>query len=134
MAKKSWAVKFNSRATCEVKQLDKTFWGMPVGSKMLIPTPKLIEDYINSSEPGSTIDVKTMRNDLAIEYQADFTCPLTTGIFLRIVAEANFEKLSQDSAAPICPFWRMVDPQSDLAKKLSFGTDFIVQMRAKEKV
>ena len=35
-----------------------------------------------------------MRNDLAIEYQADETCTVTTGIFLRIVSEASFEELN----------------------------------------
>ena len=28
-----------------------------------------------------------MRNDLAIEFNADFTCPMTTGIFLMTVIE-----------------------------------------------
>ena len=46
-----------------------------------------------------------MRNDLAIEYGADFTCPMTTGIFLRIVAEYNYENLSK-KGTEISPFWR----------------------------
>ncbi|MEY2950627.1 MAG: hypothetical protein RLZZ248_1828 [Bacteroidota bacterium] len=64
------------------------------GSKMLIPTPLMIQEYINHSQLGSIIDIRTMRNDLAIENGADFTCPMTTGIFLRIVAEYNFEKVN----------------------------------------
>lgn len=50
----------------------------------------------------------------------------TTGIFLRIVAEANFEK-GQNGASleSIAPFWRVIDPKSALAEKLSFGKEFL---------
>ena len=35
-----------------------------------------------------------MRDDLAClkQYQADKTCPVTTGIFLRIISEASYEE------------------------------------------
>jgi hypothetical protein len=134
MPKKSWNDKFNSKTEPEVKITEKAFWGMPAGSRMLIPTPKLIQDYIFESDPGMLLDLKTMRDDLAAEHHADFTCPLTTGIFLRIVAEANFEKKQGSETGSICPFWRIIDPKSDLAKKLSFGTEFIREMRAAEQL
>ena len=71
-----------------------------------------------------------MRNDLAIEAGADFTCPMTSGIFLRIVCEYHYQKWQLNAeATDICPFWRMVDPKSDLAKKLSFGSEFITEIR-----
>ena len=74
-----------------------------------------------------------MRNDLAIEAGADFTCPMTSGIFLRIVCEYHYEKWQLSAkATDLCPFWRMVDPKSELAKKLSFGPNFIEEMRLKE--
>ena len=134
MASISWIEKFKRKQDHQVKQLQKTFWGMPVGSRMLIPTPQIIQDYINQSEPGDQLDIKVMRTDLALMYHADFTCPMTTGIFLRIVAEANYEKLLSGSAVKLlCPFWRIIDPDSALAKKLTCGTDFIIQNIALEK-
>tara|TARA_B100001093_G_C26856375_1_gene1027606 strand:- start:3869 stop:4111 length:243 start_codon:yes stop_codon:yes gene_type:complete len=60
---------------------------MDKGSRMLIPTSKLIQDYIYHCEKGSFWEVQTMRNDLAIKSGADFTCPMTSGIFLRTVCE-----------------------------------------------
>ena len=63
---------------------------------MLIPTTLIIQEYVNHIESGNVSDIKKMRNDLAIEYGADFTCPLTTGIYLRIVAEYNYENLSNE--------------------------------------
>lgn len=86
---------------------------------MLIPSPKVIQEYINNSEFGDKLDVRTMRNDLAIEFNADFTCPMTTGIFLKIVAEYNYEKLSK-KGTEISPFWRIIDPNSRLSDILSF--------------
>ena len=55
----------------------------------------MIQEYISNSEFGDKLDVKTMRNDLAIEFNANFTCQITTGIFLKIVAEYNYEKFKK---------------------------------------
>jgi hypothetical protein len=64
-----------------------------------------------------------MRNYPALEHDADYTCPVTAGIFLRIVAEANFEKLQQGkSLEDITPFWRVVEPNSTLSKKTIIRT------------
>ena len=75
--------------------------------------------------------VETMRNDLAIEYGADFTCPMTTGIFLRIVAEYNYENLSK-KGTEISPFWRIIDPNSRLSDRLSFDKKIIINKRNEE--
>lgn len=46
-----------------------------------------------------------MRKDLASKNRTDYTCPVTTGLFLRIVAEANFEKYQKaNSLKDITPF------------------------------
>ena len=76
-----------------------------------------------------------MRKDLAIENRAEYTCPVTTGIFLRVVAEANFEKYTQsNSLKGITPFWRVIEPNSTLSKKLTFGQDFIINQRQAENI
>lgn len=92
---KSWKEKNFSKENFEIKTIQKNFWGHVAGSKMLIPTPLMIQEYINQIESGKVSEIETMRNDLAIENGADFTCPMTTGIFLKIVAEYNYEKLNQ---------------------------------------
>ena len=98
---------------------------------MLIPTPLIIQEYINHIESGKISEVETMRNDLAIEYGADFTCPMTTGIFLRIVAEYNYENLSKEGTE-ISPFWRIIDPNSRLSGRLSFDKKIIINKRNEE--
>jgi len=125
---RSWLEKFESKSTHDIKMIEKDFWGQKAGDRMLIPSPKLIEDYVNQSKKGTFIDPFQMRKDLAVELGADFTCPMTTGIFTRIMAEKNLE-LHGDDYQAMTPFWRLVEPKSDLAKKLSCGREVIQRLR-----
>ena len=88
---KTWQEKFNSAKQPIVKTIEKRFADLTEGTKMFIASPKLIDVYINEIPEGVSVDLKTMRLDLAIEHQADNSCPVTTGIFLRIVSEVAFE-------------------------------------------
>lgn len=131
--KKNWQEKLNVNKEPQVKRIDFDFADIPANSKMLIATPKIVEDYIRKIPNGKSVSMKTMREDLALEHSADHTCPLTAGIFLRIVAEANYEKYKQTkSLKNIAPFWRAVEPGSPLAQKLSFGVKFISERRKAE--
>lgn len=133
--KKTWLEKLQSAKVPVVKHIDFDFADIPAGSKMFIATPEIIDNYIKQIPEGKGVGIKTIRNDLAIENQADYTCPVTTGIFLRIVAEANYEKYQQSkNLEGITPFWRVIEPKSPLSKKLSFGEDFIISQRQKEKL
>ena len=128
--KKSWAEKMLTKKESKIKRIDFDFADIPAGSIMFIATPKIIEDYTKQIPKGKNITLKTMRKDLAIANNSDYTCPVTTGIFLRLVAEANYEKYLQNkSLKGIAPFWRVIEPDSPLGKKLSFGKDFIIQQR-----
>lgn len=131
--KKTWLDKLNAKKEPQVKRIYIDFADIPAGSNMLIATPQLIEQYIQQIEFGKHIDSKTLRKDLALAHNADNTCPVTTGIFMRIVAEANYEKYQQGAPIEaITPFWRVIEPNSTLAKKLSFGQAFLVQQIEKE--
>ena len=131
--KKTWLDKLNETKEPKIKRIDIDFADIPAGSNMLIATPKIIDNYIQEIGVGKRIDTKTLRKDLALAHNADYTCPVTTGIFLRIVAEANYEKLQQGkNVEEITPFWRAIEPNSVLAKKLTFGQDFLLQQIEKE--
>jgi ABC-type uncharacterized transport system ATPase subunit len=131
--KKTWLDKLNEKKEPKIKRIDIDFADIPAGSNMFIATPKLIDAYIQQIGIGKRIDIKTLRKDLAIEHNADYTCPVTTGIFLRIVAEANYEKLQNGKRVEeITPFWRVIEPKSVLAKKLTFGQEFLLQQIEKE--
>jgi hypothetical protein len=131
--KKSWLDKLNENKEPKIKRIDIDFADIPSGSNMLIATPKIIDKYIQEIGVGKRINIKTLRKDLAIAHNVDYTCPVTTGIFLRIVAEANYEKLQQGiRIEDITPFWRAIEPNSALAKKLTFGQDFLLEQIEKE--
>ena len=130
---KSWKEKLNIDRSFVVKRLDKNFSDMKVGENMLIATPKIIDEYIKQIPKGVDINIKTLRNDLAITYNADTTCPVTTGIFLRIVSEAAYEDLL-NGEKNITPFWRVVDHESKTASKLACGINFIKKRRSEENI
>ena len=130
---KSWKEKLNIDRSFVVKRLDKNFSDMKVGENMLIATPKIIDEYIKQIPKGMNINIKTLRNDLALTYNADTTCPVTTGISLRIVSEAAYEDLL-NGEKNITPFWRVVDHESKTAGKLACGINFIKKRRSEENI
>ena len=133
MAKKTWIEKRDCDKSYKIKTIDKKFADIPEGSKMFIATPRIIDDYIKNIPFGKSTELSTMRNDLATEYQVDKTCPITTGIFLRIVSEASYEELkSGQGIEEVTPFWRIVNPKSKLANKLKCGDEFINKQRENE--
>jgi hypothetical protein len=131
--KQTWKQKLEKESSPKVKHIEKRFVDIPENSDMLVATPKIFEDYLKKIKPGTEIPIKKVRQDLAKKFKADHTCPVTTGLFLRIVAEANYEKLQMGvNINEIAPFWRVIDLKSSIAKKLSFPLDFIREMREKE--
>ena len=131
--RKSWQEKLHVDKKAEVKKNDVDFADIPAGSKMLIATPLIVEEYVRQIPKGHFTDVKQIRKDLAAEYKADYTCPVTTGIFLRIVAEAAYEEYEKGKPiSKITPFWRALSAKTPSAKKLSFGIKFLLDQQKKE--
>jgi hypothetical protein len=71
---------------------------------MLIASPLEIGKVIRNVPAGNVMTLPDLRHHLALRFQADYTCPLTTGIFLRILADAAEEEAGTDN----CPYWRVV--------------------------
>jgi hypothetical protein len=131
--RKTWIEKRDLAKEPEVKKSPSDFADIKAGEKMLIPSPLVVDTYIRQIPRGKQGNLSQMRKDLAAEYHAHKTCPITSGIFIRIVSEAAYEEFEQGKAInKITPFWRMVDEKSPAAKKLSFGIDFLSAQRKKE--
>ena len=71
-----------------------------------------------------------MRRKLAENANADNTCPLTSGIFFRIAIEAAIER--SNGAKPDSPFWRVIDRNSSLIKKLPISEKYLTELRTSE--
>jgi hypothetical protein len=132
--KPTWTQKLQCSKPAVIKTLDKAFADMPEGSRMMIASPEIIDRYVRNLTPGQFITPKELRADLADSHKAEHTCPVTTGIFLRVVAEAAWEQhLAGVPMKDITPFWRVIEPESPLAGKLACGLEFIRTQRSSEK-
>ena len=87
---------------------------------MLIPTPKLVDDLLRQVPKGRLVTVGEIRKRLARDFAADVTCPLTTGIFVRIVAEAAEEDRA-GGRQQITPYWRVIKDDGSLNPKFPGG-------------
>jgi hypothetical protein len=128
---KSWRQKFDERTTSNVKQTDRPIPGVPLNGTILISNPTEISGELAKIGAGRTLSIQEFRERLAEKHQADITCPLSTGIFMRIAAEVALENMAAGKDE-VAPFWRVVEPKSPLAKKLSCGPEWIAQQRAAE--
>jgi len=68
------------------------------------------------------VTVGQIRRHLAGPFKADSTCPLTTGIFLRIISEAA-EEDRQAGKKAITPYWRVIKDDGSLNPKFPGGVD-----------
>ncbi|RYZ30405.1 MAG: hypothetical protein EOO10_02880, partial [Chitinophagaceae bacterium] len=74
--RKTWQEKMNDGREPQIEKADKAFAGIQTGQLMLIPTPMLVDKYIRQIPKGKKVDTVTLRKDLAIEHNAEVTCPL----------------------------------------------------------
>ena len=90
------------------------------GRRVLVATPLLVSGVIQKVEPGKLITLGQIREHLAEDFQADATCPLTTGIFMRIVSEVAEEDL-RIGKQKVTPYWRVVRSDGSLNEKFPGG-------------
>jgi len=123
-----------NRAKSSKRVVLKTdFAGLNAGSSMFVATPKIVDDYVNQLPVGQFISMPELRADLAIEHDCDATCPLTTAIFLRLVAEAALEQLESGSEIEnVTPFWRVVAPGDQVSSRLPVNRQWLERRRNDE--
>lgn len=131
--KKTWVEKRDCDKEPIVKINPKSWSDMPKGIKMFIPTPKIVDQYVFNIPKGKFNDVKSLRKEMAKDFNAEMSCPMVTGIALRIVSEASYEEYNL-GLENTTPFWRVVSPSSALAKKLYCGIDFIIDNQQRENI
>jgi hypothetical protein len=90
--------------------------------RMLIPKPLDVDALVRRVQRGKLATVDQIRERLASDFGADLTCPLTTGIFLRIAAEAAEEDL-RSGETDITPYWRVIKGDGSLNEKLPGGVE-----------
>jgi len=123
---KTWNEKLTGSKPPHTAVLEKPFAGLKPGETLFIPSPLLVRDYMQAIPYGERRSVVQMRAEMAARHGAKATCPLTASLFARIVAEAAWEDLQAGkSISEITPFWRLIDTDSAVGRKLSCGQAFI---------
>lgn len=88
--------------------------------KMLIPKPLDVDVLIQRVKRGKLVTQEQIRKRLAKDFNVDVTCPITTGIFVRIAAEAAEEDLNKGKKR-ITPYWRVIKTDGSLNEKFPGG-------------
>ena len=83
---------------------------------MLVPHPQDLLELMASIPKGKVISATTLRACLAQTYGAEITCPMVTGIFMNVVAQAAEEDRAA-GAAQITPYWRTLRANFELNPK-----------------
>lgn len=87
---------------------------------MVIPRPLDVDGLIRKVPKGKLVTVFQLRQELARRSKVDVACPLTTGIFVRIAAEAAEEERRAGKKA-ITPYWRVLTHEGRLNPKFPGG-------------
>ncbi len=114
--KKTWREMMKPESQPEVKDV-------PDGpGRLLIPTPTLVAEVVRTVPEGRLISPRQIRERLAERFEADTTCPMCTGIFLKTVAGAAEEEAAE-GATDVTPWWRVVQDNGTLNEKLPPGPE-----------
>jgi len=101
------------------------------GRRVLVPTPMMVDELLRAVPKRKLITVGQIRQRLAQPFGADSTCPLTTGIFLRISSEAA-EEDRQAGRKQITPYWRAVKDDGSMNPKFPGGVEAHAQKLREE--
>jgi hypothetical protein len=89
--------------------------------RMVIAHPLDVDALIRRVQRGKLVTQTQLRECLARKYRVDQACPLTTGIFVRIAAEAA-EEARRAGKSRITPYWRVVRDDGSLNEKFPGGS------------
>jgi len=88
------------------------------GARMLIAAPMQYNGIMARVPEGNVITTDRIRASLAAQAGADFTCPLTAGIFVNVCARA-----SEERAEDKIPWWRTLKAKGELNEKYPGGLE-----------
>ena len=121
--KPTWNEKLNnSKGYPKVEEITGRMtkkWG---SGTLVIPAPIEVDELMKKVPKGKLITINAIRSALAAKHNATIGCPLTTGIFAWISANAA-EEQKQQGATEITPYWRTLKTGGLLNEKYPGGLD-----------
>jgi hypothetical protein len=129
----SWAIKLAKPRNTKRVLINAPFAGIPAGSMLFVGTPDIVASYVKKIPRGETRTIERMRREIARNNDCDAMCPVSTAIFLRMVAEGAWDELQAGKAPDkVVPFWRAIEAGSAIAKKLRADSAWLTHQRAIE--
>jgi len=129
---KSWSEKLrDSKDLPRVEKItDKMSkrWGT---GTVVIPAPMEVNDMMRRVPEGKLITINEMRAALAKKHGATIGCPMTTGIFAWIAANAA-EEQRQKGENIITPYWRTLKTGGVINPKYPGGVEVQKKLLEKE--
>jgi len=92
-------------------------WGT---GTMVIPAPCEVDEIMRQVPKGKLITINEIRAILASRHKVTIGCPITTGIFAWIAANAAEEQATR-SHARVTPYWRTLRSGGELNPKYPGG-------------
>ena len=86
----------------------------------VIPAPVEVDEIMKKVPKGKLITINEIREILAKKHKADFGCPITTGIFSWIAANAA-DEMEKEGKKNITPYWRTLKTGGILNEKYPGG-------------
>lgn len=97
------------------------------GNKMFFAPPIFYDELIKQVPMGKLTTINELRVVLAKRNGADFTEPMTAGIFVQIVAWASYQRNENKT-----PFWRVLKSDGELNSKFPEAVSLQKELLEKE--
>lgn len=88
----------------------------------VIPAPREVDELMRKVPRGKLTTINHIRTALAARHGTTIACPITTGIFARIAAEAAAEEEAEGKKR-ITPYWRTLKAEGELNPKYPGGCE-----------
>jgi len=117
--KKTWQQKL---ADAKAKPgLPKVFYCEKSRQRLVVPSPGEVEEIIARVPRGRVITIQQVGLRLKEVHGADAACPMTTGIFAWIIANAAEEQAAALGGKAAVPWWRLLKTGGELNPKYPGG-------------
>lgn len=97
------------------------------GDKMYFAPPIDYDNIMKQVPYGKVLTVNKIREYFAKEHEADFTEPMTAGIFVNIAAWASYQRQEDKT-----PYWRTLKAKGELNDKYPGGVETQKELLEKE--
>jgi hypothetical protein len=122
-ARKSWQEKLNdAKGLPKIGKIEANMskrWGT---GTMVIPAPVEVKELMDKVPKGKLATINELRIALAKKHKTSIACPITTGIFAWIAANAADEAAAA-GAKRITPYWRTLKAGGELNPRYPGGVE-----------